>query len=157
MDVAFRDPSRRGYQSRQSHMGDLERKSLELRGTNHERPGSGQSGPPLPDSELLVHENASLLSLVEHQQQCISALRCRVSVAEREKKSLKDEVSILREALAASNDEIVAMSAQVDEVSASRIDSMCSVLTIFGLSVSVVSTILAVVCSAFSFQERNIT
>ena len=147
MDVAFRDPSHR-------QMGDLETRNIETRGTSYDRPGSGQCGPPLPDSELLVHENASLLSLVEHQQQCISTLRRRVSVAEREQKSLKGEVKILREALAASNDEIVAMSAQVDEVSCSRNELMCSELTTGGLMVMLASTLLAVVCSAFLFQER---
>ncbi|CAI5487463.1 unnamed protein product [Closterium sp. Naga37s-1] len=57
-------------------------------------------------AELLLLENASLLSLIEQQQQSIAALRQAAAKAEREKRSLCDEVGILREALDASTEHV---------------------------------------------------
>ncbi|CAI5483525.1 unnamed protein product [Closterium sp. Yama58-4] len=58
------------------------------------------------NAELLLLENASLLSLIEQQQQSIAALRQAAEKAEREKRSLSNEVGILREALDASTEHV---------------------------------------------------
>ncbi|GJP32158.1 hypothetical protein CLOM_g16735 [Closterium sp. NIES-68] len=71
---------------------------------------------PPPVARALQYENASLVSLVEQQHQSIAALRQRATTAEREKRSLKDELALLRDALAARDEQVEEMAVRVEEV-----------------------------------------
>lgn len=102
-------------------------------GQSARNPHPSSPSSPIDSTEHLALENASLLSLVEQQQQCISSLRYRVSMAEREQRSLKSEVQLLKGALDASDQEIAEMAAQVEEVGLQ--DSKdSSLFSIFGWS-----------------------
>ncbi|GJP76569.1 hypothetical protein CLOP_g6992 [Closterium sp. NIES-67] len=70
------------------------------------RPAGQPPAATAGNAELLLLENASLLSLIERQQQSIAALRQAAAKAEREKRSLCDQVGILRDALDASSEHV---------------------------------------------------
>ncbi|CAI5948899.1 unnamed protein product [Closterium sp. NIES-65] len=75
--------------------------------------------PPVV-ARALQDENESLVSVVEQQHQSIAALRHRATTAEREKRSLKDEVALLREALAARDEQMESLAARVEEAEEER-------------------------------------
>ncbi|CAI5509770.1 unnamed protein product [Closterium sp. Naga37s-1] len=75
--------------------------------------------PPVV-ARALQDENESLVSVVEQQHQSIAALRHRATTAEREKRSLKDEVALLREALAARDEQMESLAAREEEAEEER-------------------------------------